>query len=93
MFIFYVIGFTDGSFNVYDVRLPSGQNEIINQRDFSTSVIGSSILSNNQRLVVGSQDGDIRVWEPRMYCVSCSSVFIIIIYKTIISELFFHQLY
>lgn len=35
--------------------------------DFSAPIISSAITPDNQGIIVGSQDGDFRVWEPRMY--------------------------
>lgn len=71
------LGFADGTFSVYDARLPPDQSEIMSVREFSAPVVSSSVLLDNQRVVVISRDGDVRVWEPRMFRVCFSVAFFI----------------
>ncbi|KAI1724258.1 target of rapamycin complex 1 subunit mip1 [Ditylenchus destructor] len=59
-------GFGDGTLAVYDVRLPPDECQIMRLRDFKAPIIGSSFL-DGQFLIAGSRDGDIKIYEPRMF--------------------------
>uniref|UniRef100_A0A914N361 Raptor N-terminal CASPase-like domain-containing protein n=1 Tax=Meloidogyne incognita TaxID=6306 RepID=A0A914N361_MELIC len=60
-------GFSDGTLAVFDTRLPSNECEIMRLRDSNAPVVGMGILRERQRLLVGTRDGLIRLWEPRMF--------------------------
>ncbi|KAK6112160.1 Raptor N-terminal CASPase like domain family protein [Brugia pahangi] len=69
------VGLSDGLVNVYDPRLPDKSRRTMSSRELEKPVIGLSLFSNlagessegNLRLVAGSRDGEIRLWEPRMF--------------------------
>jgi hypothetical protein len=54
---------------VFDTRLPSEVCEIMRIRDSNASVVGMGLLRERQRLLVGTRDGFVRLWEPRMFQV------------------------
>ncbi|VDN06650.1 unnamed protein product [Thelazia callipaeda] len=68
-------GLSDGLVNIYDLRLPDKSRRTISFRELQEPVIGLSFFYNlqnnssegNLRLIAGSRDGEIRLWEPRMF--------------------------
>lgn len=66
--------------NVYDPRLPEKSRRTMSFRELEEPIIGLSLFSNrtgecsegNLRLIAGSRDGEVRVWEPRMFKVYLS---------------------
>jgi hypothetical protein len=62
-----MIGFSDGTLVVYDTRLPSDKCETMRFRDSNAPVVGMGFLRERQRLLVGTRDGFVRLWEPRMF--------------------------
>ncbi|VDM41062.1 unnamed protein product [Toxocara canis] len=69
------LGLNDGSVNLYDPRIPGKSQRVMSLRELQRKIVGLSFISNASasqadnglRLVVGSEDGEIRVWEPRMF--------------------------
>uniref|UniRef100_A0A0R3RZM9 WD_REPEATS_REGION domain-containing protein n=1 Tax=Elaeophora elaphi TaxID=1147741 RepID=A0A0R3RZM9_9BILA len=69
------VGLSDGLVNVYDPRLPEKSRRTMSFRELEEPVIGLSLFYNlmgefsegNLRLIAGSRDGEIRLWEPRMF--------------------------
>lgn len=66
---FPVLGFSDGAFRVFDTRLSPKENEKFKFRDSNDSIVGLSILSDNQQLLTGSNSGCVRLWDHRAYHV------------------------
>uniref|UniRef100_A0A914VIV5 Uncharacterized protein n=1 Tax=Plectus sambesii TaxID=2011161 RepID=A0A914VIV5_9BILA len=64
-----VAGCNDGSVLLYDVRLPANECRITTLRHLQMSVVKAYMVQHDSkvRLVAGSIDGHVRVWEPRMY--------------------------
>lgn len=62
-------GCSDGSVRVFDRRLPTSECRILTLRDLRTSVVGAHLRHNSSRsnLVAASMDGQICLWEPRMF--------------------------
>lgn len=69
------LGLNDGSVNLYDPRIPGKSQRVMSLRELQRKIVGLSFISNASgtqtdtglRLVAGSEDGEIRVWEPRMF--------------------------
>ncbi|VDK57042.1 unnamed protein product [Anisakis simplex] len=70
------LGLNDGSVNLYDPRIPTKSQRVMVLRELQRKIVGLSFISNTSnavqtgaglRLVAGSADGELRVWEPRMF--------------------------
>ena len=57
---------------LFDTRAPAKGCEVLHLRDSSAPVVGMAMLvseDQRERLLVGTRDGEIRLWEPRRYKV------------------------
>lgn len=69
------LGMSDGTVYYYDLRIPSGEKQrIMSLLGLTGSVVGLSTFSSSDSsgddimsIVAGSDSGDIRIWDPRMY--------------------------
>jgi WD40 repeat protein len=66
-----IAGCNDGSVVLFDVRMPANESRITTLRHLQMPVVNVHLLQSDSkvRLVAGSVDGHVRVWEPRMYQV------------------------
>ncbi|KAL3088765.1 hypothetical protein niasHT_027908 [Heterodera trifolii] len=63
-------GFSDGTVALFDIRVPAKGCEVLHLRDSNAPVVGMAMLGGDEqreRLLVGTRDGEIRLWEPRMF--------------------------
>lgn len=75
--MYFRSGLSDGLVSVYDPRLPDKSRRTMSFRELEEPVIGLSLFNNltgelsegNLRLIAASRDGEIRLWEPRMFRV------------------------
>ncbi|VDN18700.1 unnamed protein product [Gongylonema pulchrum] len=66
---------SDGLVNMYDPRLPPRSRRTMSLRELEGPVVGLSLFSNVPgqssegvlRLVAGARNGEIHLWEPRMF--------------------------
>src|SRR5689334_13912114 len=64
-------GFTDGSVRVYDRRMAANESRVMSLHDLCGARVQGIYLaqspSGSQSLVAAAADGQVAVWEPRMY--------------------------
>lgn len=71
-------GLSDGLVSVYDSRLPEKSQRTMTSRELEEPVVGLSLFSNasgessegDLKLIAGARNGEVRLWEPRMFKVS-----------------------
>lgn len=61
-----VVGCGDGSVRLFDRRLPQNESRIMTWREHNSSVLDVNLQKNNStRLITGSSDGDVRIFDLR----------------------------
>lgn len=68
---------------LYDPRLPMKSQRVLLSRELESSIVSLSLLTDNAgetpgtslRLIAGAKNGEIRIWEPRMFRVRFCMIF------------------
>lgn len=63
------VGTSDGDVRVYDRRVPPDENRVMKFRDLDKAIVKVHLQKKQfgSQLVAGSENGQIRVWDPRMF--------------------------
>uniref|UniRef100_A0A914DRW0 Raptor N-terminal CASPase-like domain-containing protein n=1 Tax=Acrobeloides nanus TaxID=290746 RepID=A0A914DRW0_9BILA len=60
-------GFENGQVGIYDIRIPMNESQIMRLRNFRSPIVGGAILKDGQTSIYGSREGEVKVFEHRMF--------------------------